>query len=250
MIGARILRLESCTSTNDVVKDLAEHGEPEGTVVVSAEQTKGRGRQARSWFSSRNTGLYASLLLRPPGGDASLLTLMAGVALHQAVVEFSRIKVCLKWPNDLLWGGKKLGGILCEGSMAGSRMEFVVLGFGVNIGQKTGDFPPDLRQSAVSLRQITGADPDRDRLLPLLWGRLARWYGSYLKGHFHKIRTAFLERSCFSRGQTLQIETAGGAVSGLFSGIDAKGGLILEEAGKRKTYYAAEARALLAPQEI
>lgn len=246
-IGDRIVRLESCSSTNDVAKDLAAQGEPEGTVVIAEEQTKGRGRLDRRWFSSKNMGLYASLLLRPRQSDVSLLTLMGGVALCEAVRASCGTRICLKWPNDLLWKGKKLGGILCEGSMVGNCLEYVILGFGLNIRFERDDFPDGIQTSATSVKQIIGEDPDPDILLSQLLRQLDNWYDCFLNRSRREITSAFMERSCFPLGGELEIETARGTVSGLFRGLGSQGELILESAEGRKAYFEAEIRSLLAP---
>ena len=105
-IGNPIHFFPTCTSTNDIVKELALQGAAEGTVVVAEEQTSGKGRGRRYWFSSRGKGLYLSVLLRPPRPEISLLTLSAGLAVAEALQDIIGVKICLKWPNDLLWEGK------------------------------------------------------------------------------------------------------------------------------------------------
>jgi BirA family biotin operon repressor/biotin-[acetyl-CoA-carboxylase] ligase len=249
-IGDRIVWLESCVSTNDVAKDLAERGEPEGTAVISKEQTGGRGRLARRWFSSKERGLYVSLLLRPPASNISLLSLAAGVAFCEAVRISCQRRICLKWPNDLLFKGKKLGGILCEGSMIGNHPEYVVLGFGLNVSHEKGDFPDDIQGISTSIKQIIGEDPDSETVLSHLWEQLEREYDLFLRRRSRDITSAFMERSCFPPGAKLTIETVDGTVPGLFCGLDSQGGLILETASERKTYFEAEILSLLMTEEI
>jgi len=249
-IGERIVRLDSCSSTNDVAKDLAAQGELEGTVVIADEQTEGRGRLGRKWHSQKTLGLYASLLLRPPENDISLLTLMGGVALCEAVRISAGAPVYLKWPNDLVWKGKKAGGILSESSMVGERLEYVILGFGLNVGHRSEDFPESLRTSAISVSQIVGRTPDPLRIQSQLWKQLEHGYDLFLKGQKMKIMSCFMERSYFTRGEKLTIETAEGNISGHFAGIGFQGGLILETAGGKKTFFAAEIRSLQPSMEI
>ena len=153
-IGERIHYVPTCTSTNDMAKDLADFGVPEGTVVLAEEQTSGKGRYRRHWFSSPGKGLYLSVILRPKQPEISLLTLSAGLAVAEALRDVLGVKVCLKWPNDLLWEGKKLGGILSESSYFGQKLNYVVVGIGLNISHSEEDFPPGLRDSAISLKQI------------------------------------------------------------------------------------------------
>jgi BirA family biotin operon repressor/biotin-[acetyl-CoA-carboxylase] ligase len=132
-IGAKIVRVESCPSTNDLAKELALSGEKEGTVVISEEQTQGKGTKGRSWFSARRKGLYLSVILTPPSPKISLLPLVAGLAVSDAVFSTVGIRTSLKWPNDLVWEGKKLGGLLCESGYLGNRVNYVILGLGLNV---------------------------------------------------------------------------------------------------------------------
>ena len=147
---------ECVTSTNTLLKGLAASGVPDGFTLVAARQTSGRGRLGRS-FASPEGGLYLSMLLRP-GNDmqrASTLTPCAAVAVCRAVERVCGVVPGIKWPNDLLLGGKKLCGILTEASLAGGGA-YVVIGLGVNVNTAPEDFPAELRGSAVSLFEATG----------------------------------------------------------------------------------------------
>jgi BirA family biotin operon repressor/biotin-[acetyl-CoA-carboxylase] ligase len=173
-MGDRVVRLDSVPSTSDVAKQLARAGEPHGTVVVAAEQTRGRGQPGRRWASPRG-GLWVSLLTRPAGisaPQAGLLNIAAAVAAAEAVSEASGLSVALKWPNDLLVAGRKVGGVLVETSAVGRHLEWAVIGVGVNANIGRDALPRQLRATATTLRDEMGGDVALDRLLSGLCGRV------------------------------------------------------------------------------
>jgi len=247
MIGQRIQWIESCPSTNDVARELAIAGEEEGTVIIAQEQTKGKGRKGRSWYSPKKMGLYASVILRPPKSEVSLIPLLAGLAVREAILETIGVEVRLKWPNDLTWEGQKLGGILCESGFLGNRLSFVILGIGLNIKHNLEDFPPEMRPLATSLKIIKKEDIALNDLFPRLWQALDDWYAFLVEGHEQKIIDSFLENSALSLGEEITVVTDKGALTGIFRGIDAYGGLILEEKGKKKNFFSAEIEAIKYP---
>ncbi|MGD8537049.1 MAG: biotin--[acetyl-CoA-carboxylase] ligase [Candidatus Aminicenantes bacterium] len=248
-IGAKIVRVESCQSTNDLAKDLAQSGEAEGTVVISEEQTQGKGTKGRSWFSARKKGLYLSVILNPPSPEISLLPLVAGLAVSDAVFSTVGIRIGLKWPNDLVWEGKKLGGLLCESGYLGNRVNYVILGLGLNLSHEKDDFPEEIRQQAVSLKLITKEDTDEKALLENLWQALNRWYGLFLQGKREKIINAFQERSAFPLGSEVTLALDGEEISGIYKGINSQGGLVLEREGVEKTFFSAEIKTVKESQK-
>ena len=175
----RVLR--SVGSTNDVARDLAAQGAPSGTLVLAEEQLAGRGQLGRAWASPAGLGLWLSLVVRrPPPAAQPLLPLLAGLSAARALDEFLGAgRVRIKWPNDLLVDDRKLGGILCEGVWSAGTPAFVVVGLGLNVLHAAGDFPPELRDAATSLR-LAGADAPglrraaADLLLPRFAADLAR----------------------------------------------------------------------------
>jgi len=248
-IGDPIHLLSTCTSTNDVVKNIAVQGATEGTVVIAEEQTSGKGRYQRHWFSSRGKGLYLSVLLRPPQPEISLLTLSAGLAVAEALWDVSGVKVCLKWPNDLLWEGKKLGGILSESSFIGNQLNYVVVGIGININHSEEDFPANIRETAISLKQIKHKDVNKDLFLLNLWKKLEIWYDFYMQKKTDLIISSFMESSCYSPGQKLVALTDKGAVLGTFKGVNQQGGVILETRDGICTYFAVDIKSLQEAKE-
>ncbi|HEV2131468.1 MAG TPA: biotin--[acetyl-CoA-carboxylase] ligase, partial [Longimicrobiaceae bacterium] len=150
-------------STNDVARELAERGAPHGTVVLAEEQLAGRGRAGREWQSPRALGLWLSLVLRSwQREEIALLPLLVGLAAAEALDCFATpAAVRLKWPNDLLLGERKLGGILCEAVWEAAAPGFVIAGIGINLLQRPADFPAEIRATATSLVQVAGQPPDR-----------------------------------------------------------------------------------------
>jgi len=228
-IGAVIHWYETCTSTNDVAKALAQQGAREGTVVIADEQTEGKGTKGRAWFSPRSRGLYVSVILRPPSGDVSLLPLVAGLAAAEAVRSTVGLEAELKWPNDVVWNGKKIGGILCESEFVGEETRFVVLGIGLNISQSRKDFPPAIRPQAASLRMILKRDMDSERLEQSLFERLDWWYGKFVQGERAEILRAFEAKLTFPIGKVVIVRREKETLAGTFRGFDLRARMILEK---------------------
>ncbi len=239
-IGAKIHRVMSCTSTNDLAKDLALSGAEEGTVVVADEQTQGRGTRGRSWYSAQKKGLYLSCLVYPPQPRISLLPIIAGLSASDAIFESVGIRVRLRWPNDLVWGKKKLGGILCESGFLGNRASYAILGIGINVSHERNDFPEDIRSQATSLRLITNKEINGKKFLERLCDALDYRYNQFLRNERERIVRAFEDYSILHLGKEVKVLTEKGEISGRYNGIDPQGGLILESRGERHSLFAGE----------
>src|ERR1700686_3053355 len=165
LFGKHVYHFFKTDSTNRVALELGHAGEPEGAVVLAEEQTAGKGRAGRAWQSERAAGIYVSLLLRPRLApvQAPLLTMMAGLSAHTAIQAQTGLAVDLKWPNDLLIGGKKGGGILRGMYAEPAQVRFVIVGIGLNVNQEK--FPSELSASATSLRVESGRPQSRLELL-------------------------------------------------------------------------------------
>ncbi len=166
-----IYRFETLPSTNTYLKELAAQGAPQGTAVLAREQTGGRGRLGRSFHSPAGSGLYLSWLLRPdcPPEELLHLTCAAAVAATQAIEAACGVTAGIKWTNDLVWEGRKLGGILTELGFAEGRVSWAVVGIGINCTQSPEDFPPQLRDMAGSLTLAAGRKTTPEALAgPLL----------------------------------------------------------------------------------
>ena len=186
--------LPSATSTNDIVKDLAQHGAPEGTAVVAEYQTQGRGRHGRSFVSPAGVGIYVSLLVRPQTDTHRLpqLTLAMAVATAEALAEYSALPVRLKWPNDVEIYGKKVAGILCEVVLRPVVSPLVIIGIGINVNTALEQFPPELHQHVTSLALAARHSWARLPLLALLMAHLERLYRAFQQGDITSIRQRWL----------------------------------------------------------
>lgn len=172
--GAPALHVfRSADSTNDVARRLAEDGAPEGTTVIADAQARGRGRRGRAWHADPGASLILSMVVRPGTvGIESVLSIRLGLATARAIEDTAPLAVALKWPNDLLVDGRKVGGILCEGAIEHGRPAFVVAGTGVNVLQPDHAWPHELADQATSLAARAGRPVE----VPALAGRVvARW---------------------------------------------------------------------------
>jgi len=177
------------TSTNTVVRELASGGEHEGYVLVAGEQTAGKGRQGRVFYSPPRHGVYFSLLLRPghKANDASLITSAAAVATAKAIEEVIGVSVGIKWVNDLFVGGKKVCGILTEAvfDMESGLVESAVLGIGINITRQESGFPEEIKDVAATLTdRVEGEDSERCRLIAKILDNFWSFYQNLVKREF------------------------------------------------------------------
>jgi len=234
-LASRVLWFETVESTNDIAASLVA-GAPrgprsvDGVVVVADAQTAGRGRRGHTWFSPPGSGLYVSVVLTPgQAADAvratALLTIAAGVALAEAIEVATGLPVDLKWPNDLYVSRRKLAGILAEASVAGSSIDAVVLGYGINIGPAA--YPPDLANRATSLESELGRPVDRHDVFVETLARLAVRYDDLLAGRFDGILDAWRRRSPSAIGARIQWTTPAGRASAVTAGIDDDGALLV-----------------------
>src|SRR4029077_2959010 len=201
LFGKRIYHFFKTDSTNRVALELGHAGEPEGAVVLAEEQTAGRGRAGRAWISDRATGLYVTLLLRPKLApvQAPLLTMMAGLSARSAVQTLTGLAVDLKWPNDLLIGGKKAGGILTEMHAEPGQIRFVIVGIGLNVNQEK--FAGELAESATSLRIETGKAQSRMELLARLLREFESDYNRLLREGVASVVERFEAVSSYAKGK-------------------------------------------------
>lgn len=190
LVGCRVECHAKVDSTQRLVRELGRAGVPEGTAVFAEAQTGGRGREGRAWFSPPGAGLWFSVLLRPelPAAVLPRIPLAAAVAIATAVMETTGCRVTIKWPNDLLWEGRKFCGILAERVAEPGRAPFVILGIGVNVELADGDFPPGLRGEAVSLRVAAGRPVCRAGLARRALVELDRQYRRLREEGFDGIR--------------------------------------------------------------
>jgi BirA family biotin operon repressor/biotin-[acetyl-CoA-carboxylase] ligase len=224
-------------STNSEAMRCAAEGAPEGSVFLAEEQLAGRGRGAHSWHSARSAGIYCSVILRPPmpPSDALIFSLAVGLAIRAAVMEIApQLRVDLKWPNDMLLGGRKFCGILTEMNAEAARVRHLVVGVGINVNQAK--FPAELREIATSLRIETGTEWSRVELCAALLKSLDREYRSFVEdaGARTAILRRFEENSSSVCGRRVSIEENGG-LAGVTEGLDERGFLRVRTAEGLRT---------------
>ncbi len=212
-------------STNSEAMKAASEGASEGSVFLAEEQLAGRGRGDHAWHSARSAGIYCSVILRPeiPPSDALLLSLAAGLAVRAAVTEIAQLPVDLKWPNDLLLGGKKFCGILVEMNAEATRVRHLVIGVGINVNQTK--LPAELREIATSLKIETGTEWSRVELCAALLKSLDREYRGLLNDGVAaraSVLKRFEESSSSARGRKVRVEDGTG-LEGITEGLDARG---------------------------
>ncbi len=223
-IGCKaIYDFESTSSTNEVAYGLAEKGEPEGTVVLSERQTKGRGRMGRKWISPKG-GIYMSLVLRPDVGadEIPALTIIAAIAVARAVRVMSGIEPGVKWPNDLYVKGKKLCGILTEIKAQPDMVDFLILGIGINVNTSENDLP----DGATSLKVEYGKHINRAEFVKIILEEFERDYCTFREKGFMALRDECRQKSLIL-GSNVKIDVHNGVIEGLAFDLDEKGALLV-----------------------
>ncbi|MBM4289570.1 MAG: biotin--[acetyl-CoA-carboxylase] ligase [Deltaproteobacteria bacterium] len=216
-------------STNDAAKDWARQGCPEGAVLVAETQSAGRGRLGRVWESPPGTGIYLSIVLRPPLPPLELpkLTLTAAVAVAAAIKGATGIRVGIKWPNDLIFGGKKMGGILTEMETESDRMSHVILGVGLNINTST--FPEHLATTATSLAG-PGQSYSRLAIFRAFLKEMDVFYDRFLRQEFPAILDLW-RQAAVTLGRPVRVERGDLVITGLAVDVAPDGALLVEKPG-------------------
>jgi BirA family biotin operon repressor/biotin-[acetyl-CoA-carboxylase] ligase len=230
-------------STNDRLKQRARAGAAPWTVVLADAQTAGRGRQGRRWVSPPGN-LYLSVLLRPEPPDArwSLLPLAAGLAVAEAMGE-AGLEARLKWPNDVIVGGGKIGGILAEGSSSADGLEFVVVGIGVNVALRPADLSDDVALAATSMADELARAVDRVTVAAGVLARLTVWYHALAREGPQVVQAAWRRRALPWWGKTVEALAGERRLRGIVRDLDESGALVLElEDGTRALLHSGEVR--------
>ena len=236
IIGQNLVSFHSLKSTNDIASQMAATGAAEGTVITAEKQTLGRGRLGRSWHSPEKVGAYISIIITPKMSPekAPGLSVMTALAAAETFEKYCPGKVKIKWPNDILIGNRKVAGVLTELYTKYNKIDYVVVGIGININQKQTDFPQTIRKLATSLRQVSGKKINRAELTAEFLQHFEKEYKSYPKsqlgGSLKRIRaySSLL-------GQTIILKTGDKSLTGLAIDIDKTGALIVEVNGEKVT---------------
>ena len=219
-LGCQRIELAECGSTNDEAGRLARAGAKHGTVVIADAQKAGRGRDGRVWESSVG-GLYLSAVLRPPLPllDVPPMTLAIGIGVCDAARTAGAAAV-LKWPNDVLVGGRKLSGVLVEAQSQGGKLDAVIVGIGVNL---TNEVPAH----AISLAEASGHSVDRAAFVTTLLSGVERWVDRYIASGLEAIIPAWQDRMAVGLSARATID--GAPLVGAVAGLDLDGALLLRD---------------------
>ena len=231
--GKKILFKESVDSTNSWASQCLEK-EPRGTIFLAGFQTAGHGRMKRGWESPAGKNILLSLIDKPPGdeGRTHQLTLVAGIGFASGLASlFPKLSLGLKWPNDIVVSGKKLGGILCEFDPKPGK---VVIGVGLNVNAGKNDFSAEVQKIATSLSIETGKSSPLEPLIAACLNGYETWREAYESRGVGAIIQAWDERSVL-RGKKVKIVEDGTAIEGIAEGLDANGFLIVNQSGRKQT---------------
>ena len=227
VVGRHIVYRERVDSTNNVAKKLADEGAPEGTIVVAEEQTGGRGRINRLFLSPFAKGVWFSLILRPniPPMEVSKMTLLAAVAVARAIRHHGLTDCGIKWPNDILVKGRKMVGILTELNGSAEKVNYIIMGIGVNTGITAEDLPKDL-QSIVTSFAREGVRVSRLALLETLLKEIEGLYQTVCRDGFAPVLAEWRALSCML-GQDVTVTSIDKTFSGKAVDIDENGNLLV-----------------------
>jgi BirA family biotin operon repressor/biotin-[acetyl-CoA-carboxylase] ligase len=225
----KILLYESVDSTNERATSLSiKDGNDSGTVIIADRQEKGRGRLGRTWISPPGVNIYMSIILKPEiePKDATLLTVLASVACTVALRKTSGIKVSIKWPNDLMFSEKKIGGILTEVRSEPDKIKIAIVGIGINVNIEKKDFPSEIRSIATSIKAETGEFHSRSRLIIQILKEIEGWHMTFKKSG-RRVLLKKCRQLSSTIGRKVRVTIGEKTVSGLAEDIDDEGMLIL-----------------------
>lgn len=225
-IGRRVHYFRSVSSTNDVAKELAVAGAPEGTLVIADVQTAGRGRLGRMWLSPPNANLLMSLVFYPQlaPNQAQRLTMICSLAIIDALAQVTGLQAAVKWPNDVLLAGKKAAGILTEAGLHGEKLAYLIVGIGLNVNLWAEQLPEELRSISTSVAQELGHPIPRE---PLLCALLAAIESRYERLKAGEVPLAEWSARLATLGRRVRVSDSGGFLEGWAEGVDVDGALLL-----------------------
>ena len=233
-LGQNVKFFEEIDSTNNEVRRMAEQGAPEGTLVVAEIQTAGKGRRGRRWDSPKGSGIWHSFLLRPEFAPehASMLTLLAAMAVRKSVSDVTGLECLIKWPNDIVINGKKICGILTEMSAQFDYINHIVIGIGINVHNES--FPEELQDHAGSLLLECGKRVHRADLIEAFLEEFERLYAIYLQTEDLSALQEEYDQLLVNRGRQVRVLDPKEPFEGKAMGITKKGELIVDTWESRK----------------
>ncbi|HEX2855804.1 MAG TPA: biotin--[acetyl-CoA-carboxylase] ligase [Opitutaceae bacterium] len=241
--GFTYLVLDEVDSTNDEAARELTAGRATPFVVLAQRQTRGRGRFGRAWHSEANGNLYASFAFRPrvPPERMGAFTIWMGLNLCELLAKFAKLAPGLKWPNDIVFDGRKAGGILTEARVDSDQIRDLIFGLGLNVNSPATDWPGDLSRHAVSLAELTGGPLDLNRLTAALIGRVLLAYQGFVDGDYVKTFADLWHRYDVLRGKTIVLLEGGRRHQGSVTGLDDEGALLLRDSrGRTQRFRAGE----------
>lgn len=229
-IGQRVIAHDEVTSTQTVAHEAAARGAEEGTLVLAEVQTGGKGRLGRRWHSPKGTGVWMSLIIRPaiPLPKTPQMTLLTAVTVARTIREETGLPVKIKWPNDIFIGDKKVCGILTELNAESDRVNYLVIGIGVNVNSVAGDFPPELVEVVTSLRIETGESVKRTRFIQQFCRFFEEEYDYYMQHGFERVKAEW-ERNSYTIGRWVNVQTISQQLEGRAVALDDEGVLLVED---------------------
>lgn len=237
-----LLVFDEIDSTNDEAARQLAAGRPAPFAVLASRQTRGRGRFGRTWHSEANGNLYASFAFRPRVEPERMqtFTLWMGVNLCELLTNFAGVAPGLKWPNDILFDGRKAGGMLTEARVDADQIRDLVFGLGLNVNSSAGAWPGDLARRAVSLAEIVHAPLDLNRLAAALIGRVLLAYQTFTEGGHVETFADLWNRYDLLRGRNITLVEGGRRHHGAVVGIDDEGALLLRDDARTHRFRAGE----------
>ncbi|HLS08261.1 biotin--[acetyl-CoA-carboxylase] ligase [Lentibacillus sp.] len=238
-LGKHILHKTTTPSTQQVAHQAARDNAEHGTVIIADEQTQGKGRMERQWYSTRNKGIWMSILLRPSIHPAAApqLTLLTATVLADVITNCTTAKPKIKWPNDLLINHKKTAGILTEMQAEQDRIQYIIAGIGINVNHSDEDFPSSISQKATSLKLETGEEQPIVQIIQQILLYFERSYNAFIRNGFSDIKNKW-ESYGYKVGETIRIRTNSEKLEATFTGIAEDGALLVQtdNDGVRKIY--------------
>lgn len=241
--GFSLLVLDEIDSTNDEAARQLAAGRVAPFAIIARRQTRGRGRLGRVWHSTGNGNLYISVAFRPQVAPARMgaFTLWMGLNLCELLANFAKVSPGLKWPNDILFSGRKAGGMLTEARVDADQIRDLVFGLGLNINSPAGDWPPEIARRAISLAEVTKGPLDFNRLTAALIGRVLLAYDSFIDGTYAKTFADLWHKYDVLRGKPVALIEAGRRHLGTVTGLDDHGALLLRDVhGRTQRFRAGE----------
>lgn len=235
--------LDEVDSTNDEAARQLAAGRPAPFVILARKQTRGRGRLGRLWHSEENGNLYASFAFRPRVAPArmAIFTLWMGVNICELIANFANLTPGIKWPNDILFDGRKAGGMLTEARIDTDQIRDLIFGLGLNVNGTSDRLPPELLQRAVSLAEQAAAPLDVNRLTAALIGRVLLAYEQFVEGEHLSTFADLWQKYDLLRGQTIALLQGERRIEGTALGIDDEGSLLIRpEHGRLQRFHAGD----------